>query len=113
MNKVYGPAIISCVKQNDKFSFDGLGRLGYHSEFQTLARDISISWHQIYYAEYITEKHCRGDLDLIKWLIIHLLYQSGSGHLRSDFNNFDESIDSWFFIEGEYFPGSDSDLIER
>ena len=119
MNKSFGPALMSCIKQNEKFSFEGLSRehsdVKHHhvSEFQSLARDVSIPWHQIYYAIYITEKKGHGDIPLLRWLIVHILYQSGSGHLRSDLSDFESSLDKWFYMEREYFPGNDKDFEEN
>jgi len=116
MNKPFGPALMSCIKQNDKFSFEGLSRdhsnpEHHHiSEFQSLARDVSIPWHQIYYAIFLTEKHKLPDPGLIRWFIIHILYQSGSGHMRSDLGDFEESLDKWFYMEREYFPGTDKEF---
>ncbi len=116
MNKPFGPALMSCIKQNEKFAFEGLSRdhsnPEHHqiSEFQSLARDVSIPWHQIYYAIYITEKHNLPDPGLLRWFIIHILYQSGSGHMRSDLRDFEESLDKWFYMEREYFPGSDKEF---
>lgn len=119
MNKPFGPALMSCISQNEKFRFEGLSRdhgdVSHHniSEFQTLARDVSIPWHQIYYAIYITDKLGKGNLSLLRWLIVHILYQSGSGHLRSDLSDFEVSLDKWFFMEREYFPGSEREFDEK
>jgi len=119
MNKPFGPALMSCIKQNEKYQFEGLsrshsnGKHSFHSEFQSLARDAGIPWHQIYYAIYITEKHGKGDLNLLRWLIIHILFESGSGHLRSDLKNFSKMINNWFVLEKDFFPGSEQELKEN
>jgi exodeoxyribonuclease V alpha subunit len=119
MIKSYGPALLSCLKQNEKYNFEGLkrnqsdSRHKSHSEFQTLARVVSIPWHQIYYALYISEKEAAGDSELLRWLILHILFESGSGHLRSDLTDFKKDLDKWFFIEKEFFPGSESEFIEN
>ena len=119
MNKSYGPALVSCLKQNEKYSFSGLikthsvKRSIHPSDFQALARDVSIPWHQIYYAIHISEKHGHGDIALLRWLIIHVLYQSGSGHLRSDLNDFEDALNKWFYLEREFFPGTDREFEEN
>ena len=119
MNKPFGPALMSCIKQNDKYKFEGLNHThnnvqhGHHSEFQSLARDVAIPWHQIYYAIYITEKYGKGNIELLRWFIIHLLYESGSGHLRTDLRNFSNTINTWFLMERDYFPGSDQEFEEN
>jgi exodeoxyribonuclease V alpha subunit len=119
MNKTYGPAITSCMKQNEKFHFEGLGKTFsekthiHSSDFQALARDVSIPWHQIYYTLYITEKYGKGNIYLLRWLILHVLYQSGSGHLRSDLTDFETSLDTWLYLEQEYFPGTDLEYSEN
>jgi hypothetical protein len=80
MIKSYGPALLSCLKQNEKYNFEGLkrnqsdSRHKSHSEFQTLARVVSIPWHQIYYALYISEKEAAGDYELLRWLILHIMF---------------------------------------
>ena len=119
MNRPFGPALMSCIKQNEKYHFEGLSRdhseTNHHHilEFQALARDVSIPWHQIYYAVYITEKLGKGNIPLLRWLIIHILYQSGSGHLRSDLSDFQVALEKWLFLEREYFPGSDREFEEN
>lgn len=119
MIKPYGPALLNCLKQNEKYQFRGLKRdtpgneQVQYAEFQGLARDVSIPWHQIYYANYICEKKGSRDIKLLRWLVVHILYQSGSGHLRSDFTDFNETLNKWFFIEKEYFPGTEGDFKDK
>jgi len=119
MNKTYGPALISCIKQNEKYHFKGLVRNyseNHHShpaDFQALARELSVPWHHIYYTVYITEKGDFEHVSLLRWLILHILYQSGSGHLRSDFTELEEALDSWLYLDREFFPGSDSEFNEN
>lgn len=116
MSLSLGPSLISCIRQNEKYNFRGLSDIhggGNHFEFQSLARDLSIPWHHIYYAEQTAGKSGKGDLSLLRWFIIHLLHQSASGHLRTDLNSLEEDLEKWCQLDREYFPGSDEEFAER
>lgn len=118
MSRSFGPALISCLKQNGKFGFDDLRRI--HSdggrkqsfEFQSLARDLSIPWYQIYYAEHMAAKSGKGNLSLLRWLIVHLLHQTASGHLRTDLSLFDRDLAEWMVIDREFYPGTDEEFYD-
>jgi len=120
VNQPLGPALLSCIRQNGKYEFLGLKersggmRPTYAFEFQSIARTLSLPWHHIYYAEYLAEKEGRGDREILLWFLMHILYQSGAGHLRTDLSQIGKDLDSWCRLERDFFPGSDeefSDLI--
>jgi exodeoxyribonuclease V alpha subunit len=119
MNKSFGPALISCIKQNEKYHFKGImknysGQKHSHpAEFQALARDLSVPWHHIYYAVYITEKSNFENITLLRWFLLHILNQSGSGHLRSNLTDLETALDTWLYLDRDFFPGSDSEFNEN
>jgi len=110
------------MRQNGKYEFFGLKeRAGgktssYTFEFQSVARSLSLPWHHIYFAEYLVEKEGRGDREILLWFLMHILYQSGAGHLRTDLNQIGKDIDSWCRLERDFFPGNDEeygDLVAK
>ncbi|MBN2656978.1 MAG: exodeoxyribonuclease V subunit alpha [Spirochaetales bacterium] len=115
MNHSPGPAIMTCLKQNEKFGFTDLKekiRGSYDSEFQNLARSLSIPWHHIYYAERLAGKESKGDRDLLRWFVVHLLFQSGSGHLRTDLNSISNDLNKWCLPDRDTFSGSESEYAK-
>lgn len=114
MNYTPGPAVSSCLKNNEKFEFAKLKEKiigSYDSEFQNLARSLSIPWHHIYYAEQLAGKETRGDRELLRWFIVHILFQAGAGHLRTDLNCISEDLEKWCLPDRDSFAGSESDYV--
>lgn len=111
MSQPVGSALLNCIRENGKFEFEGIrGRSG--NPFHTLARTLSIPWHHIYYAEHQARKQGQGDREMLLWFLVHILYQSASGHLRTDLTKMDEDLESWCSLDKESFQGNDREYEE-
>jgi len=70
-------------------------------DFFRIGEQLGIPWFRLYLADSLAGKYGKtGTGGLLRWLILHLAVQAGSGHLRSSLENIEEEMRAW------YSPGS-------
>ncbi len=91
------------------------GKSGGKSEsrgFFRIGEQLGIPWFRLYLADSLAEKFPGGSAsasgispretrgDLLRWFILHLAVQAGSGHLRSSLENIQEEMAEWYSPAG-------------
>lgn len=66
------------------------------SNFTNSAKSIGFKWSQIYFVENILNCYSCREVDGLKWLILHILYQFEIGNLRTPIETIGLDILEWF-----------------
>lgn len=82
--------------------------------FFTVADERGWSWFRVRFADTLTEKLGDENKELLRWLLLHLAIQAGTGHIRTDLVSLEGEIDEWLRSESGDLPrGTGPDLPAR
>lgn len=115
MKKEYGLAIREFIKSRDyKDASSDLKSLYVESKswdsFITDAKFLGFKWSQIFFVKNILECYNCHEEELLKWILLHILYQYEKGNLRTPVSSFTSDILDWLPEES---PPLDIDFLKK
>lgn len=104
MKKQYGLALKEFLKGRDYTEASSdlkrmYGESKSWDDFLTDARFIGFNWSQIYFVENLLGCYSCKNVEYLRWLILHILYQYEVGNLRTPIQSIGKDILEWFPLE--------------
>ncbi|MGL1892803.1 MAG: exodeoxyribonuclease V subunit alpha [Spirochaetaceae bacterium] len=112
MKKQYGSALREFLKNRDYSNASpDLKKLYAESKtwdsFITDAKVNGFKWSQIYFVKELLDRYKCNNPDLLKWFLLHIMYQYDVGNLRTSIITLEEDIKEWYSEELTPFLLSD------